>query len=129
MNISEFSILCGGILTVAMVIFHTRFYVMFGWKSEFEKVQLKNHYIFYTIHLALILLFVIFGIVSLVYFKELAACTGLAFGLDLLYALFWLWRAIWQIVYFKGKTTIHYLIILITTLLFIFYILPVIMKV
>ena len=134
MNISEFSILTGGILSFAMVIFHLKFYNLFGWKTEFEKVQLKNRNIFYTIHIALILFFVIFSIISIVYFKELAVCTGLAFGISLLYSIFWLWRTIWQIFYFKfpegikSKPALHYIVILIFSLLFISYVIPVILK-
>jgi hypothetical protein len=128
MNISELSILAGGILSLVMVIFHMRFYVLFGWKSEFEKIHPKNTRILYTIHIALLLLFVIFSILSFIYYKELAGATGLAFGMVLLYALFWLWRAIWQILYFKAKSTIHYILILIFCLLFISYLVPVILK-
>jgi hypothetical protein len=133
MNISEFSILVGGILSFALVIFHTRFYVLFGWKDDFEKVQRKNKNILYTIHMALILLFVIFTIISFVYMKELAAASGLAFGICLLYSLFWLWRAIWQVAYFKfpadaKKSALHYILILVCLLLFISYLVPVIMK-
>jgi hypothetical protein len=134
MNISEFSILIGGILSLAMVIFHMRFYVLFGWKTEFEKVQRISHNIFYTIHIALLLFFVIFSIISFVYLKELAVCTGLAFGINLLYALFWLWRTLWQIFYFKypngvKKSALHYILILVFSLLFISYSIPVILKI
>ena len=135
MNISEFSILTGGILSFAMVIFHLKFYNLFGWKTEFEKVQLKNRNIFYTIHIALILFFVIFSIISIVYFKELAVCTGLAFGISLLYSIFWLWRTIWQIFYFKypeeikSKPALHYIVILIFSLLLISYAIPVILEI
>jgi hypothetical protein len=128
MSISEFSIIFGGLLSLVMVVFHMRFYILFGWKSEFEKVQRISHNIFYTIHIALLLFFVIFSIISFVYLKELASCTGLAFGVTLCYALFWLWRTLWQIFYFKAKSTLHYILILVFSLLFISYALPVIMK-
>lgn len=128
MNISEFSVLTGGILTLGMLIFHIKFYVLFGWKSEFGKIQILNHRILYTIHIALILFFLIFSLLSFTYLKELSACSGLAFGVMLFYALFWLWRVIWQIFYFKGKTTLHYFLILIFSLLFITYFIPIILK-
>jgi hypothetical protein len=133
MNISEFSIIFGGLLSLVMVVFHTRFYILFGWKSEFEKIQTRNNRIIYTIHIALILFFVIFSILSFVYYKELADATGLAFGVVLLYTLFWLWRTIWQVIYFrhpKGvkKSALHYIVLLIFSLLLISYLIPVILK-
>jgi hypothetical protein len=133
MNISELSILAGGILSLVMVIFHMRFYVLFGWKTEFEKVHQGNTRILYTIHIALILFFVIFSILSFVYYKDLAEVTGLAFGIVLLYALFWLWRTIWQIYYFKHpkgvkKSALNYFVLLIFSLLFISYIIPVLLN-
>jgi hypothetical protein len=134
MNISEFSILIGGILSLGMVIFHMRFYILFGWKTEFEKVQRISHNIFYTIHIALLLFFVIFSIISFLYLKELAGCTGMAFGINLLYALFWLWRSLWQIFYFKNpsvtkKSALHYILTLVFSLLFISYAIPIILKI
>jgi hypothetical protein len=129
MSISEFSIISGGVLSLALAFFHSRLYVRFDWKSEFEKIQVRNKRIFYTLNFALILLFAIFALLSFIYFKELGNCTGLALGVNLLYSLFWLWRAIWQIYYFKAKTTLHYVMILIFSLLFIAYALPVFLKI
>ena len=133
MSISEFSILTGGFLSLAMVIFHLKFYKLFDWKADFQKVQKRNHYIFYTIHLALFLLFIIFSIISFVYYKELASCTGLAFGITILYSLFWLWRAVWQIYYFKfpegsSMPILHYILTLVFLLLFLSYLVPIILK-
>lgn len=129
MNISEFSILCGGVLSALMVSFHLRFYKLFGWAEDFEKIHPKNRKILYTIHIALILFFIIFSFLSFIYYKELASASGPAFGITLLYALLWLWRTIWQIVYFKypagtKKPTLHYIVILFCSLLFIAYSLP-----
>jgi hypothetical protein len=66
--------------------------------------------------------------------RELAGVTGLSFGVVLLYSLFWLWRTIWQIFYFKypegvKKPALQYILILIFSLLFISYLVPVIMKI
>lgn len=53
MLISKICIITGGILSLLMVMFHTRFYKLFDWKKDFEKISIKNQKIFYTIHLAL----------------------------------------------------------------------------
>ena len=129
MSISEFSVIFGGVLSLTLAIFHSRLYVMFEWKSEFEKIQVRNKRIFYTLNLAIILLFAIFAMLSFIYYKELGNCTGLALGVNLLYSLFWLWRTLWQIYYFKAKTALRYIMILTFSLLFIAYALPVFLKI
>jgi hypothetical protein len=129
MNISEFSILFGGVLSLFMAIFHSRLYKMFEWKYELVKLQVRNRRILYSIHIALTLLFFIFALLSLIYFKEMAGCSGMAFGITLLYALFWLWRTIWQVYYFKARTTLHYIMLLIFSLMFISYSIPIFLKI
>ncbi len=81
-------------------------------------------------HAALFLLFSGYAFVSLVYTRELAASNGLALGINLSYALFWLWRTIWQIAYFKPEKkgrfrTMHAILIIIFFILFISYSLPI----
>lgn len=134
MSTNELFVFIGGILSFAMVVFHMFFYKLFGWQEEFEKVQPRNKRIFYTIHIALILLFLLFAIISFVFTKELATCKGLALGIMLGYSIFWLWRTIWQIIFFKTTKEspvqmrrLHYLLIVVFALLFIFYFLPIIL--
>jgi hypothetical protein len=86
-----------------MAIFHTRFYKVFNWKADFEKLSLSNARILYSVHIALLLLFFIIGIFSLIYAKELSRSIGMSACINFLLALFWLWRFIWQVVYFKRK--------------------------
>ncbi len=134
MKTSELFILAGGVLTLFMVIFHCLFYKMFDWRSEFEKIKLINHRIFISIHVALILSFTAAASLSFLYYREMADCNGIACGLVVSCAVFWLWRTMWQIFYFKipkdvKKTPVlHYLLIVIFALLFISYTIPVIIK-
>jgi len=121
------SIYIGGILTLLMAIFHTQFYKLFKWKAEYNLLAKNNKKIFHTIHLALLLLFFLFGFLSLIFAQELSECIGISFGLNLMISIFWLWRTVWQIYYFKGKI-IHYLLIFIFSLLFITYLIPIILK-
>ncbi len=97
------SIYAGGVLTVLLAVFHTLFYKRFNWAADFEKITVLNRRILYTVHMALLLLFFIFGALSLIYAGELSRSTGLALGFNLLYALFWGWRTLWQFIYFKRE--------------------------
>ena len=97
------SIYVSGTLTILMALIHTRYYKMFNWKSEFEKISPVNSRIFYTIHIALLILFFLIGILLIAYAKELSNSIGLSAGLNTLLSIFWLWRFIWQFTYFKRK--------------------------
>ncbi|MCE5270588.1 hypothetical protein LLH00_04820 [bacterium] len=95
------SIYLGGVLTLLLAVFHTRFHRVFGWAEDFGGISVANRRIVYTIHVALYLLLFMLGGLSLVYARELAAAEGLALGFDLLCAVFWAWRFVWQLAYFK----------------------------
>ena len=137
MFISKISIIIGGILSLFMALFHTQFYKLFNWKKEFEKISAINQKIFYTIHLALLLLFLVFSFISFAYTTELSQCKGLACGITFGYSLFWLWRTIWQMIYFRppknqkaGKMIfMHYLLIIIFAILFVVYLVPFILSI
>ncbi len=124
---SLISIYVGGILTILMAIFHMRFHKLFRWKAEYKRISEMNRKIFHTIHLALLLLFFVIGLLSLVYAQELSECKGISFGLILMISVFWFWRTVWQIYYFKGKI-MHYVLIVVFFLLFITYLTPVILS-
>jgi membrane protein YdbS with pleckstrin-like domain len=96
------SIYVGGILTLLMAVFHTRFYGMFNWANAFGKVGVRDARVLYTVHLALLLLFFAIGAISIVYAGELGPSVGLAFGLNVLLCAFWTWRLVWQFTYFKS---------------------------
>ena len=137
MILSKICIVIGGLLSLAMAFSHSRFYVAFNWKEEFANISLKNQRILYTIHLALLLLFLVFAILSLANISELSRATGLAFGLLCTYSLFWLWRAIWQVIYFRPpkhmdkvkKPLIYYVMLILFVLLFFSYSIPVVVRI
>jgi hypothetical protein len=125
---SLISIYTGGILTIFMAIFHTRFYRLFRWKEEYEKLSEVNRKIFYTIHIFLLLIFMVMGILTLIYAQELSQCLGISMGFNLSISLFWLTRTVWQIIYFKGKA-MHFILIIYFFLLFVSYLIPVLIKI
>lgn len=127
------SIYIGGILTLMLAIFHARFYRLLNWKDDFEKITIINARVIYTVHFALLLLFFMLGIISIIYAKELSQGTGLAFGLNLLFFIFWFWRFIWQFAYFKWEIEqktppIGIVLIIIFAFLFISYLIPIIYR-
>jgi hypothetical protein len=132
MAVPEAAILGGGVLSLVMVWFHRGFYTLFGWRREFEKISPLNAKILYTIHVALLLLLLAFGLLSLLYFKELARAEGLAGGVTLSYSLFWFWRTMWQVVYFRpprsnaGKRPVmHYVLSVLFATLCVLYFVPI----
>jgi len=135
MLMSKLCIIAGGFLSLFMVLFHTRFYHLFYWKEEFEQLTVRSRKIVFTIHVALILLFLVFALLSLFLYEDLAQCQGLALALVALYALFWLWRAVWQVVYFwpqkgggRAMLMLHFILIVVFLLLFAAYAAPVIIR-
>jgi len=130
---SLISVYIGGVLTILMAFLHTRYYKMFNWKTDFEKVSIASARIIYTLHIALLLLFFIIGLISILYANELSQSNGLANGLNILLTLFWIWRFIWQFSYFKREKTqkLPFIVILLSTLfvlLIISYLIPVVYR-
>lgn len=97
------SIYLGGILTLLIALYHARLYRTLNLQEDLVGVTPINQKILYTINLALSLLFLMMGVISISYARELSESTGLAFGLNLLYALFWIWRLLWQFHYFERE--------------------------
>lgn len=126
---STFSIFIGGILSCVVVVFHLQFSWLFKWESDRNKLSLINHRMFHTHHLALTLLILLIGLLSLFKAPILATDTQLAPWINAGYSLFWLWRALWQIHYFVAppdhkKTILHYLLITLFILLSCAYAFP-----
>lgn len=127
------SIYGASILTLFLAIFHTRFYKSFQWKKEYEHITLLNRRVFYTIHVALFLLFFLFAFISFTYARELSKSEGLAFGINIAFSAFWLWRAVWQLYYFKPSknkrpSPIWYVMVISFFALFVGYLIPVVSK-
>jgi hypothetical protein len=125
---SLISIYLGGALTLGMALFHTQFHKLFQWDADYKKITPINKKVFHTLHLALLLLFFGLGFLTLFYAHELSSCIGLSFGINVIISAFWLWRAIWQIIYFNGKVMMHYVLTGYFFLLFIAYLIPLVMK-
>ncbi len=134
MILSKISLMVGICLTILMIVFHISFPKLFKWKKDFQRITGTNKRIFFTIHIALFLFFIMIATLSIFHFNELVKCTGISFSFLLSLSIFWLWRTIWQVVYFKpekGSSLLymHYLLTLIFFLLFISYSIPIIVTI
>jgi len=101
----EIAIKIGGVLSAILGIGHCLFYRGFGWHEDFEKTRLLTAKVLYTIHVFLIPMFFFFAYASLFYTKELAGGTSLGIAMTAFYSVFWLFRVLWQIVYFRPSRT------------------------
>lgn len=135
MNFREILIISAGMLTLPIAIFHvpTFWQLMFrDWKREIKKTGVLNRQLANTLLIALTISLFIFGIISISYAKEMSQVVGMGWGITLSLALFWLWRLVWQVIYFRRSKNefelklkiFHYLLIIVFTILFIAYILP-----
>lgn len=98
----ETVIKAGGIYSFSFVVFHLLFWRLFNWKEDLRSLSFLNRCIMQVLNLSLTFAFVIIGYISLVHTRELLV-TPLGKSLLVLIALFWLARAVEQIVFFKLK--------------------------
>ncbi len=96
----ELLIKAGGVLHVALVIFHLLFWRIFNWKDDLRSLSFLNRAIMQVLNLSLTFAFVIFGYISLVHTDELMS-TSLGHSLLGLVAVLWLARSVEQVVFFK----------------------------
>ena len=101
MTASEIAVTIGGSLTLLMGVFHTTFPKRFSWAVDFAKVSQTNARVHYTIHLALLILFLLLGTLTILFRAEMASGQGLGAALTLAMGLFWGWRAVWRLLYFR----------------------------
>ena len=98
----EFLIKAGGIYCFGFVIFHLMFWRLFNWGEDLKSLSFINRATMQVLNLSLTFAFVIFGYISLFHSRELLE-TALGHSLLVLISLFWLLRAIEQVVFFKLK--------------------------
>lgn len=96
---AEALVVAGGAFNLAFAVFHVLFWRIFGWKEELRKLSFVNRAIVQVLNLCLTFAFVIFAYVSLAHSHDLVS-TGLGRSLLALVAMFWLLRAIEQVLFF-----------------------------
>lgn len=96
----EAMIRAGGIYCFSFAVFHLLFWWLFDWKNDLRSLSFLNRAIMQVLNLSLTFAFVIFGYIALAHTTELLE-TPLGRSLLVLVALFWLARAIEQVVFFR----------------------------
>jgi len=98
----EILIKAGGVFSICFVIFHLLFWKIFNWSEDLQSLSFLNRAIMQVINLSLTFVFAIFAYLSLAHSEELLQ-SPLGHSLLVLIALFWLLRAVEQVVFFKLK--------------------------
>lgn len=96
----DISIKLGALFNIAFVVFHAFFWRIFDWKRDLRNLSFLNRQIMQVLNLCLMFAFLIFAHVSLLHTAEMTG-TALGRSLLLLIAVFWLLRAVWQVVFFR----------------------------
>ena len=92
----------GGFYNLAFLVFHAMFWKIFKWKNELPKLTHINGAIMQVLNLCLMFCFLLFGYISLFHTSELIT-SSMGRALLLLMALFWMVRAIEQLVFFSSR--------------------------
>ena len=119
----ETLIKAGGFFNIGLILFHLAFWHLFNWSEDLKKLSFLNSAIMQVLNISLTLAFAIFAYISLAHTGALLS-TPLGNSLLVLIALFWLARAIQQIVFFKLRHPLSWLFLLIFTTGFVFYTIP-----
>lgn len=92
-------VVAGGIYCWAFGLFHLMFWRLFGWREELARLRHVNRAIMQVLNLCLTWVFAVFGYLCVAYPVDLAH-TPLGRALLAAIALFWLFRAVEQVVFF-----------------------------
>jgi len=96
----ETFIIAGGFYTIGLIVFHLLFWRIFDWEQDLKRISFLNRATMQVLNISLTLSFIIFSYISLVHATGLLT-SSLGHSLLMLIALFWLARAIQQIVFYR----------------------------
>jgi len=89
----------GGIYCFALAVFHVFFWKLFRWRQDLHRLTATNRAIMQILNLRLIYVFIIFGVMSLVFREDLLG-TSIGRFIVIAISLFWFGRAIEQVIFF-----------------------------
>jgi len=95
-------LIVGSIYNLSFAIFHLFFWKIFKWKTQLAKLDFINRAIMQVLNLCLIFCFLMFSYISFFHTSKLLT-TRLGHSLMAGISIFWAFRAIQQIVFFKLK--------------------------
>ena len=96
----ETLIIAGGFYNIGLVVFHLLFWRIFNWDQDLKQISYLNRATMQVLNISLTFAFVIFSYISFAHTTELSS-SPLGHSLLVLMALFWLARAIQQIIFYK----------------------------
>ncbi|HET8562957.1 MAG TPA: hypothetical protein VFM35_03675 [Candidatus Binatia bacterium] len=99
---AETFIKAAGLYSIVFAVLHLLFWWLLDWKEELRKLSAVNEAIMRVLNLGVAFTFVIFGYISLAHAHELLV-TPLGRVLLMLIALYWLARAIEQVLFFEHR--------------------------
>jgi hypothetical protein len=88
-----------GSLTILIALYHFRLYKIRNLHEYLKDIAPFVQRIICTINLALAILFLLIGILTILYSKELSTGKGLSLGFNICLLCFWSWRFIWGRLY------------------------------
>lgn len=92
-------LLAGGVANLIFAALHLAFPWLFAWETDLAAVSATSRAIFFTAHIQIILLLTAFGLISIACRRQMVT-TRLGRVVAWTIALFWLTRAIAEIVFF-----------------------------
>lgn len=117
----------GGMYQIFFLIFHAMFWRLFKWKRELPKLTHINGAIMQVLNLCLMFYFFVFAYISLFHTTELIT-SPIGSVLLLFMALFWLFRAVEQLVFFSTRRPLSLLMFVLFLFGFCLYVYPLIQK-
>lgn len=120
---TEVWILTGGIYCLGFVIFHLTFWKLFKWREDLASLTFINSAVMQVLNLSLTFAFFIFVYISLFHARELVT-TSLGTSLLLLISIFWLLRAILQVLFFGLKNKVSLILFIVFIAGFVIYLFP-----
>ena len=90
----------GGVYCIALILFHLSFWKIFAWAEQLPRLNRLNQAIMQVLNLSLTF---VFGILAYLSFAHADALLNTELGRVFLgaFALFWLFRSVLQVVFFK----------------------------
>lgn len=107
MEVEQWSICFGGIYLIGFAVFHIYFSKIFKWPEKLHQLDFVNTAIMKLLNLSLIYVFLMFAFISFFFTDELIN-TKLGRALLIFISLFWLIRAIEQIIFFGLKNKLSF---------------------
>ena len=120
-------IFAGGIFNLLFAVFHLFFWKLFNWKDELKSISFINRNIMQVLNLCLAFVFIIFSYISIFHTDEMLN-TELGLSLTLCISVFWFLRSLEQVVFFKLKTAISWILLFLYIIGTLLYSIPAFMK-